>query len=544
MKKTKAAPLTSTLMARKGDSLTARSDENLAGKNVGELQEEIVRLAEENARAGDAKGRKEPQPQVGGGMVFIEPQAPKVQSVTMKGVTGLHLVSKSARKAAKQQSSPQAQISAQRSQGQRSSSQNSEIETALPEAVQSQVQAAPASVPSSQPGPFEPLSPVARQAPNLAEHRANFVPLTDPLEDEVANDEENGARTARSSAILGSIYDLESPRSELRAELAMAGDSAFPAAAQLGAPITAGAELIDGGAEFSERDEALDAVTGENAISLGGEPLSEERSVPMGSEPRESSFPFMLLFLLAVAISGAVGLWLTRGDEEHGILASGLGSAPSVSSTAAPVLDATRPVPIAPPQSAPLPSEGPDSPEAAVLQAVPPPTPLPSVVAAPVDVAPLAAAKPRAAAPAPETPAAKDPAPEDPAPVAESRLADTSLAKAPSWPEPKAEAPAAPPVDIASVEAVADAAAPPRVGYSAQLLSVKKQSVAEVEWQKILADHGDLLGDQPHNIVAGQVPQRGTYYRVRVGQFATSREARDFCLRLTEQDVSCLVIKN
>ena len=486
MKKGKAAPLTSTLMARKGDQLTARTGGTGQSKGVSALQDEIVaRLADEITRES--------------GLKFGAVQSASIQSATLH-MTGLN-----------GESTRQTQsLSAQ--------------------AAQAQSKAMP-----SAPSPAEepPAAPISRQAPLLHRppigirppgHKAASLAdrqalLSSPAASGMEEDADETPRKGP-SAILGSVFEVNFGRGN-RPDDTAGDEKDVPDLAALGpaeAPLREDAPTEP---SVSEPDEPLALAAGgpevpDIEIPTVAEPDEDPRADgelgaitepnPTGAEidePRESSVPFLLLFLLAVAVSGAVGLWLTRGDEKK---------TEEVAAVTAPAagIDATRPAPSA------------DVNAAAV---------------APVQVQPLAKAAPRPVAPAkPE--AQVTPSPAAPAVPAKPAEAPKVAAVAPAPAKAAAPAPEAAAPDGAAVSAA------PRTGYSAQLMSAKRKSIVDAEWARLSAAYPALLADQPHEIVAGEVPDRGTYQRLRVGQFANIRDAQQFCSGLDAENIACMVVKN
>jgi hypothetical protein len=72
--------------------------------------------------------------------------------------------------------------------------------------------------------------------------------------------------------------------------------------------------------------------------------------------------------------------------------------------------------------------------------------------------------------------------------------------------------------------------------YAVQLAAARSEDVAAREWARLAQQHATLLASAPHEIVRVEIAERGTFYRLRAGNFDTSSEAQ-----VPGQD--CLVVK-
>jgi septal ring-binding cell division protein DamX len=155
---------------------------------------------------------------------------------------------------------------------------------------------------------------------------------------------------------------------------------------------------------------------------------------------------------------------------------------------------AAMPAPVAPEK--PEPSKA-----VAVLE-----TPKPAPAAKPVVAAAAAEDKPVATKPEPKAePKAAEPAAEPKVAPAKAKVAETKEIK---------PAPAAKPASIPTVVA-GDSKGKGR--FTLQLSSFQDKSEAEAFAQK-------FEGERPY-LVASEIPGKGTWYRVRVGDFASSKDA-------------------
>ena len=76
--------------------------------------------------------------------------------------------------------------------------------------------------------------------------------------------------------------------------------------------------------------------------------------------------------------------------------------------------------------------------------------------------------------------------------------------------------------------------------WSAQLLSGTKKEAVEKAWPQILAKHKALLSDMSYAVVKADIPGKGTYYRLRVGNFQTRDQANALCKKLKARKQDCV----
>jgi hypothetical protein len=181
----------------------------------------------------------------------------------------------------------------------------------------------------------------------------------------------------------------------------------------------------------------------------------------------------------------------------------------------------TRPAPRAPDQTASITPAAP--PAALAAPAAPPPAAAPPVQPAP----PITAA-------APATPPAAAVAP----------AARTAPTRAPTATANGAPLPlsAPPPQRTASVEPAARAPAPS--GNYVQLTSQRSESAARNAFGDIARQYSSIIGSRQPDIRRVDLGERGTFYRARVGGFATRDEAAQFCTRLRAAGGACVVATN
>ncbi len=126
-------------------------------------------------------------------------------------------------------------------------------------------------------------------------------------------------------------------------------------------------------------------------------------------------------------------------------------------------------------------------------------------------------------------------------------------------PSESSEAPDAevglPPSDLAPVEpprafpdSVQKVGSQPSAGaasadtFKAQLASRRSMASAWATWELLSEQNADLLGALSAGVEAANVSGRGTYYRLRVGEFDEAAEARTLCAALASRSLDCLVV--
>jgi hypothetical protein len=181
-------------------------------------------------------------------------------------------------------------------------------------------------------------------------------------------------------------------------------------------------------------------------------------------------------------------------------------------------------------------------------------TPAPTI--APVTTAPVTTV--------PATPVISAPA----APPTSTTVDDSANATTVVEPAPPAEAapPAVPPVRPRNIPvaaprtvpattpravpattqvASAEPAAPASNGsYVVQVSSQKTPADAQAAFQSLQRKYASVIGGMKPSIRKVDLPERGTYYRVRVGSWASSTEAAAFCAKLKAAGGDCVIARN
>jgi cell division septation protein DedD len=137
--------------------------------------------------------------------------------------------------------------------------------------------------------------------------------------------------------------------------------------------------------------------------------------------------------------------------------------------------------------------------------------------------------------------------PEPTAPAAAAATAAASdaasdLAAAPETdvaPEARAPVPAPKPEPPKSVQT---AALPAGGDYVVQLASFRNPETAVREQEIVEEKFSDLLSGHEIFVQQADLAEQGTYYRVRLGPFASMSDARELCARFQERDHDCLAL--
>lgn len=80
-------------------------------------------------------------------------------------------------------------------------------------------------------------------------------------------------------------------------------------------------------------------------------------------------------------------------------------------------------------------------------------------------------------------------------------------------------------------------------GWAAQLMSSSNKQTVEKAWPGILAKNKALLSNMSHQIVKADIPGKGTFYRLKVGNFKTRDMAAALCAKLKTKKQDCIPTK-
>ena len=175
-----------------------------------------------------------------------------------------------------------------------------------------------------------------------------------------------------------------------------------------------------------------------------------------------------------------------------------------------------------------------DAPTAPVAPAPIAPAPIADV--APVELAPRSQADETVSrAPAGEAKTAK----------ADGKLTPTSAAVAhgdADTPDEKAQPAEVVEASFSPAPAPDHALAGTGRSYWVQVASLRSESEAKTEWQRLKDTHGALLAELPLKLQKTDLPDKGTYYRLRSGPFADVGTPKQLCDALKTRDQACLVV--
>jgi cell division septation protein DedD len=78
--------------------------------------------------------------------------------------------------------------------------------------------------------------------------------------------------------------------------------------------------------------------------------------------------------------------------------------------------------------------------------------------------------------------------------------------------------------------------------FRIQLANVRTQEEASALAGKVKREHGALLSPREPEIDQAVVGNMGSFYRVRIGPFATQQEGQATCAKLKGSGLDCLVV--
>lgn len=79
--------------------------------------------------------------------------------------------------------------------------------------------------------------------------------------------------------------------------------------------------------------------------------------------------------------------------------------------------------------------------------------------------------------------------------------------------------------------------------WRVQLFASNKKDAVEKAWQTILKKHKNLLSDMSYEIESTEVKGKGTFYRLKVGQFTSRDMASSLCAKLKAKKQDCVPSK-
>lgn len=79
--------------------------------------------------------------------------------------------------------------------------------------------------------------------------------------------------------------------------------------------------------------------------------------------------------------------------------------------------------------------------------------------------------------------------------------------------------------------------------WSVQLMSSANKSTVQKAWPTLQQKHKALLSGMSYTITEAQISGKGTFYRLRVGKFATREQAAALCAKLKARKLDCVPAK-
>ena len=80
--------------------------------------------------------------------------------------------------------------------------------------------------------------------------------------------------------------------------------------------------------------------------------------------------------------------------------------------------------------------------------------------------------------------------------------------------------------------------------YWVQVASLRSQAEAQAEWDRLQDAHAPLLAQLPLALQKTDLPEKGTYYRLRSGPFVEAGTPKQLCQALKARDQACLVVRS
>ena len=78
-------------------------------------------------------------------------------------------------------------------------------------------------------------------------------------------------------------------------------------------------------------------------------------------------------------------------------------------------------------------------------------------------------------------------------------------------------------------------------GARVQLYSARSRALALAAWGRLSSEEKDLLGSLTHRVMKAEIPNRGVFYRLRVGPLVDKAAARRLCGLLKGRGRDCFV---
>ena len=74
-----------------------------------------------------------------------------------------------------------------------------------------------------------------------------------------------------------------------------------------------------------------------------------------------------------------------------------------------------------------------------------------------------------------------------------------------------------------------------------QVGAFRSEEEAGAQWAKLQGKLGDFLSGKDDDVERADLGDKGVYYRLRIGPFASSDDAKTFCAGLKDRGTDCLI---
>lgn len=120
-----------------------------------------------------------------------------------------------------------------------------------------------------------------------------------------------------------------------------------------------------------------------------------------------------------------------------------------------------------------------------------------------------------------------------------SASSTTAKARSSASPSPTTS----PTQNAANIAAAVTPAAGPAAGFRVQVGSVKSDSQAKREGERLKNQHTDVLGPLQLSVHRADLGTKGVFYRIQLGPLTSADAASDVCKKLSSRKVGCLVVR-
>jgi cell division septation protein DedD len=80
--------------------------------------------------------------------------------------------------------------------------------------------------------------------------------------------------------------------------------------------------------------------------------------------------------------------------------------------------------------------------------------------------------------------------------------------------------------------------------YRVQVTSLRSEAAVEKHLERLKSTYGELLSGHETKISTKEIPDKGKFYRLQIGEFKNFKEAYEYCRKLKQNNFRCIVIKD